>query len=88
MSNRIDQLEYTVMELGSQVFRLKQELNSLNQHQGAVVGFIKNVRAILEEKGIFDLEEFDGMSDLNKLLDQFEDGEADDSQMILKSCLH
>lgn len=88
MSNRIDQLEYTVMELGSQVFRLKQELNSLNQNQSAVFEFIKNVRSVLEDKGLYDLLDFESMNSLHNFFDQLNEGEEDDKQVLSKSCLH
>ena len=89
MSNRIDQLEYTVMELGSQVFRLKQELNQLNQSQSTVVSFINNVKNLLEEKGVFDLEEFEIIRDMQDYLDQFADTDAEDSEEdVSKSDLH
>ena len=50
MSNRIDQLEYTVMELGSQVFRLKQELSNLNYSQCTLVDVFKKVTIHLRRK--------------------------------------
>ena len=74
MSNRIDQLEYTVMELGSQVFRLKQEVTNLNCSQDALVDIFKKLRAILDEKGVLEIEDFDLLTDFYQVLDQFNGG--------------
>ncbi|SMF69978.1 hypothetical protein [Pseudobacteriovorax antillogorgiicola] len=90
MSNRIDQLEYTVMELGSQVFRLKQEVTNLNQSQETFVTIFKKLRSILDEKGVLEVEDFDLITDFYQLIDHFEDPmEAEEEpQTIPKSDLH
>ncbi|NRA62871.1 MAG: hypothetical protein HRU19_00225 [Pseudobacteriovorax sp.] len=90
MSNRVDQLEYTVMELGSQVFRLKQELNSVLQSQGTLQDVIKNLRSLLEEKGQLDSESFDLITEFYRLKEalpeQDETEETDDT--LKKTSLH
>ena len=91
MSNRIDQLEYTVMELGSQVFRLKQEVTNLNQSQETFVTIFKKLRAILDEKGVLEVEDFDLMTDFYQMIDHFEDPmevEPEEPQTSPKSDLH
>lgn len=91
MSNRIDQLEYTVMELGSQVFRLKQEVSTLSHSQDTVVEVFKKLRSILDEKGVLDAEDFELLTDFHQLIDQFQDPmelEIEEPQGTPKSDLH
>lgn len=91
MSDRVDQLEYTLMELGAQVFRLKQEVSSLNSSQTSFVRVFKKLRVILDEKGVLDSEDFELMTDFYHLIDGFEDPydvEQDQMQTSPKSDLH
>ena len=91
MSNRIDQLEYTVMELGSQVFRLKQELSNLNFSQGNLVDVFKKLRAILDEKGVLEIEDFDLLTEFYQVMEQFSEPselDTDDPQSPPKSDLN
>lgn len=91
MSDRIDQLEYTIMELGSQVFRLKQEVSNLNQSQDTVVTVFKKLRAVLNEKGVLEIDDFDLLTDFYRLIDHLMDPselEVEEPQTNPKSDLH
>lgn len=73
MSDRVDQLEYTVMELGAEMFRLKQELLHITNVKDNMFSILKKLQFILDEKGIIDSEEFDIATDLQQLIGSFAD---------------
>lgn len=90
MSNRVDQLEYTVMELGSQVFKLKQELAQMLESQSTLEDVIKNVRALLEDQSQIDPESFDLMTEFYRLKEKLPEHDEDDEyeQAEAKGSLH
>ena len=49
MNTRVDQLEYTVMELGSEIFQLKHQMTEMNTIQESYLQLIHNLKSILEE---------------------------------------
>ena len=90
MSNRVDQLEYTVMELGSQVFKLKQELSNIVESQSTLEEVIKNIRAIMEDQEQLDGESFDLMTKFHRLKEKLPDIDDEDEyeQAYTKGGLH
>lgn len=62
MDNKIDQLEYTVMELGTEIFRLKSQISEMNSVQEGMTRTLKNLKDVLEEKGLISEEDFDSAS--------------------------
>jgi regulator of replication initiation timing len=77
----MDQLEYTVMELGAEMFRLKQEISQMTQVKDNLTKAFRKLQDVLDEKGIIDNEEFDialNMQDIfNPLADGLDDEEDD-----------
>ncbi len=66
MSSRSDQLELSVMELGSELYRLKHELVQMKRVQLKVAVAIKSMKTVLDEKGFVTAEEFELVEDLFK----------------------
>ena len=58
MSDRVDQLEYTVMELGTEVFRLKSQISDISSVQEKTAKTLKNLKDILDEKGVISEDDF------------------------------
>ncbi|MFW7380048.1 MAG: hypothetical protein ACOH5I_14640 [Oligoflexus sp.] len=90
MSDRIDQLEYTVMELGAEMFRLKQELQHITSMKENMLSVLKKLQFILDEKGIIDSEEFDMATSLNHFLSSLSDNldDIDEENIPGKHELH
>jgi regulator of replication initiation timing len=62
MSNRIDQLEYTVMELGTEIFRLKSQISEMSSVQENMSKTLKNLKDVLDDKGVICEDDFDAAS--------------------------
>jgi len=90
MSDRIDQLEYTVMELGAEMFRLKQELSHISSMKENILSVLKKLQLILDEKGIIDSEEFDIATSLQQFLSPIADNleDLDEDRIPNKHDLH
>lgn len=64
--NRGDQLELSVMELGSELYRLKHELVQMKKVQFKVALAIKSMKTVLDEKGFVTADEFELVEELFK----------------------
>lgn len=64
--SRGDQLELSVMELGSELYRLKHELVQMRKVQLKVALAIKSMKTVLDEKGFVTADEFELVEDLFK----------------------
>ena len=58
--DRLQQLERTVLELGTELFRMKTDVNSLRGFNSNFVEIMKGLQHILDEKGLISLEDFEG----------------------------
>ncbi len=65
MAGKIDQLEYTVMELGTEVFRLKSKVSEISANQEQFIRTLQNLKNIIEEKGIITEDDFEMASTAN-----------------------
>ncbi len=70
MTDRLDQLEYTVMELGAEIFRLRQEVNDLNSRNEDFTKAFQRIKEILTEKGLIHSDDIDLSSNLQTILNQ------------------
>lgn len=59
MSNRVSQLEYTVLELGAEVYRLKHEMKKMTTTNEMISSAFSKLRNLLNDKLIIDSDEFD-----------------------------
>ena len=59
MENKLDQLEYTVLELGTEIFRLKSKVSQLSNNQHRFNKTINILKSLMEEKGILTEEDFE-----------------------------
>lgn len=62
MNDKIDQLEYTVMELGTEIFRLKTQISEMTNVQESMSKTLTTLKDILDEKGVICEEDFDAAS--------------------------
>jgi hypothetical protein len=68
---RIEMLERSVMELGSELFVLK---NGHAKHQDSndqFIAIVKGLKQLLDEKGLVSLEDFDAAVELGEVIERF-----------------
>ena len=66
---RQSEIEISMMELGVEVFRLKNEMKEYIKIQKEIILGLKGLKSLLDEKGIIDPEELDAQIDLNQILE-------------------
>lgn len=74
-------LENSLMELGTELYRLKSELKSVTDFNTRLVKTLSGLKAMLDEKGLVPADDFDAASELNDIMNalqtaQTQDGEA------------
>jgi len=84
MSEKIEKLEMTVMELGAETYRLKLALNQLQAEKDHAIAVLNQIQHLLDEKGIIDTDEIDISEHLELLNsaphDHMEDDISEDTQ--------
>lgn len=66
--DRINQLERTLLELGTEVFRVKTELSSIKDTNENFIEVMKGLKALLDEKGVISSDDFENAVDLGQAL--------------------
>lgn len=67
MSERDDKLQNSVLELGSEIFRLRGQVAQVLEMQEKVSKALKGLRGLLDEKGFLSIEDFDTAVDLSEV---------------------
>lgn len=67
-ANRLNQLESTLLELGTEMYRLRHQVNGLNDFQEKFVGTMKGLKQILDEKGLITVEDFEAAVELGEAI--------------------
>ena len=63
-----EKIQRAVLELGTEVYRLRSELTDLRNFHQTFVGIVEGLRQILDDKGVILAEDFDGAIDLSKAM--------------------
>lgn len=66
--DRLEQLERTVLELGTELYRLKNEIGSARSAHNHFLEVMKGLKMILDEKGLISLEDFENAVDLGNAI--------------------
>jgi regulator of replication initiation timing len=91
MDKKFSQLEYTILELGAEVYRLKHEMSTLNQHNEQLNQTFSRLRDVLNDKGYIDGEEFDLVGRnlrISDLLNETSEPDSDGQKNPSKNQLH
>lgn len=72
MNKRVAQLENSLLELGTEMFRLKHRLIETNHNQEQIVKSLQALKELLNDKGLVSSEEFDCAADLIRLIEKFD----------------
>tara|TARA_B100001094_G_C18141927_1_gene778391 strand:- start:882 stop:1169 length:288 start_codon:yes stop_codon:yes gene_type:complete len=59
MDNRIDQLEFTLMELGTEMYHLKHQMYAVDQVNVSIVKSLEALRKVLTDKGTISEDDFE-----------------------------
>ncbi len=91
MKVRIEDLEVTILELGSEVFKLKHALTSLSLQNQNFMHIIASLKTMLSDKGVISEEDFDEAIDLgavSEVLQKFSDPESELSHRSMVKKAH
>lgn len=67
--NRVQQLEHTVLELGTEIYKMRNEVSCIKEDNLTLTNTIKELRQILDEKGFVTEDEFENISLLDPSLE-------------------
>ena len=59
MDKDLEKLEFTMMELGAEIFKLRQELTNINQVQENYVSMLTKLKNLLDDKGVICKEDIE-----------------------------
>lgn len=84
------QMERTLLELGTEVYRLKNELSELKGFQENFIDVVNGLKFILDDKGLITVEDFDSAIELGDAISfthraSLEDAITDDIKKIKKT---
>ena len=64
--NKVNQLERTILELGTEIFRVKTEVSSLKGVNERFIEVMKGLKSLLDEKGVISCDDFENAVDLGQ----------------------
>jgi len=68
MSAKVEHLERTILELGSELFRLKHRMDELDKTNESYNQVFTSLKKLLDDKGIISADDFDDVIALDKIL--------------------
>lgn len=68
MAAKIEHLERTVLELGTEIYRVKHRMDTMERENTYFQDLILSLRSLLDEKGIINTEEFDEAVAIDRIL--------------------
>jgi hypothetical protein len=68
MSAKVEHLERTILELGSELFRLKHRMDEMEQTNVSYNQVFTSLKKLLDDKGIISADDFEDVIALDKIL--------------------
>ena len=68
MSGKADQLERAILELGSEIFRVKHRMDEVEKSNNTYKQVFLSLKIMLDEKGIISADDFDEAIALDRIL--------------------
>jgi hypothetical protein len=87
MSNKIEHLERTILELGAEVFRIKHRMDEVDRSHNTFLQVFVSLKKLLDEKGIISTEDFEDVVALDKILNSQNSNQNSDLISILNEDL-
>jgi hypothetical protein len=69
---KTEKLENTLLELGTELYRLRNQVTGLLDFKKGVEDSLSGLKALLDEKGIIDRDDFDMAIDFSKIANEIE----------------
>ena len=85
MSVKLDHLERTVLELGTEIYRVKHRMDLVEKENSYYQEIFTSLRKALDEKGIISLEDFDEAIQLDRILQRQALSSADFMPSLMES---
>ena len=73
MDHKLDKLELLILDLGEEIYKLKQRVSMLNKEKAEFDKKLKVIEEILEEQEILTRDNFDLMMEMNASKGEVED---------------
>ncbi len=88
--DRIEQIERALLEVGTEVYRLRQEVHTSNSAYLHMIEVIKGLKVILDDKGLISEEDFENAIDLSQAISfqQSQDGSLLEDRDRIKKLTH
>lgn len=64
LETRVDMLERTLLDLGTQLFEVKGRLTKFQERHDRFVGLLTGLKHLLDEKGVLTPDDFDAAAEL------------------------
>lgn len=68
MSLKIDSLERTVLELGTEIYRVKHRMESVEKENHQLQEILVSLRTLLDDKGVISSDDFDDAVALDRII--------------------
>lgn len=65
-TTRIEQLERTILELGTEIFKLRSHISDLAKFEDRFLKTMRGLKIILDDKGLINCEDFETALDLGE----------------------
>ncbi len=89
MSQRINLLEHSLMELGTEMYKLKSEVKSMTDFNQKLIKIVSGLKAILDEKGLISADDFDSAVELGDAINLTGGAHTTESKDVkLKKSVH
>ena len=72
LDKKYQELELNILNLGTEIYLLKNQMNQMNQMQCHFVEILKGLKLLLDEKGILDSDDFEHAADFCQSLSEIE----------------
>jgi hypothetical protein len=87
MSQKMESLERAVLELGSEIFRVKHRMDEVDKANHKYRQIFVSLKKLLDDKGIVSSEDFEEIVALDAILDLQQSNQGSDLMSILSEDL-
>lgn len=87
MSIKIDHLERTILELGSEIFRVKHRMDEVEKSNNLYKQVFVSLKKLLDEKGIISVDDFEDTVALDRILNTQSSNQSSDLMSVLSEDL-
>ena len=88
MAAKIQRLETTLMELGTEMFRLRHQISDMQHMQTQFIKTLSGLKTILDEKGVVSSDDFELAVDMTRYSDKADRLEKDHQLPSPKKEMH